>query len=196
MTRACARAWRGALGMGLVVALAVPKLAAAHIGCCVQCVNPHGETIPSAGWLEACSQGTLHSDKAVNAGENPDGFFLVGTRLAGGSACTAGTADVVLKNCTEVVFNQSTSQFECATVDGTFTNPDTGTTTFSNGTTIKYTQAPGAGSPTASEMGSNNGSGNPNGGAVEFRLKASGDLLVCSADGAGCELCLVPPPPK
>jgi hypothetical protein len=157
-------------------------------------VNPHGQTIPPAGSALACDVGRQPSTNAFNAGFNPDGFFQVGT-TNGEGGCTTGTADVELFNCTRVVFDETTGQFECASVDGEFTNPNDGVI-FPNGTLLKYTQAPGVDTLTVEPMGSNNGSGNPNGGAVEFRLKASGDLLVCSADGAGCALCLVPPPPK
>jgi hypothetical protein len=185
----CRWSWRGLWFAWLSVAalLVVARPAAAHPGCCLQCVNPHGETIPPAGSADPCTLGRLPTSSASNAGFNPDGFFQVGTRDDNG-VCTRGTADVELFSCTGLTFD-----------DGEFTCGDLqqiGDSTFENGTLIKYTEANGIQTPTVKPMGSNNGSGNPNGGAVEFHIKASGDLVVCSEDGAGCELCPVPPPPK
>lgn len=165
--------------------LVAARPAAAHPGCCVQCVNPHGQVIPPAGSAEACTLGRLPTTNASNAGFNPDGFFAVGTRNAAG-VCLAGNLDVTLFSCTGITFEDG--EFVCGATQ------QIGTSTFANGTLIKFTEANGVGTPTVTPMGSNNDSGNVNGGAVEFHIKASGDLLVCSADG--CELCLVPPPPK
>jgi hypothetical protein len=167
--------------------LFVATPAAAHPGCCVQCVNPHGDVIPPAGSADPCDLGRLPTTNASNAGFNPDGFFQVGTRDDAGT-CTAGDLDVTLFSCTNVTFDQGLGQFVCGDTQ------QIGTSTFPNGTLIKYTEANGAQTPTVKPMGSNNGSGNPNGGAVAFHIKAAGDLLVCS--DVGCELCFVPPPPK
>lgn len=185
--------WLAAFSAAAVLVVARP--AAAHPACCVQCVNPHGGTIPSAGSAPICDIGKFPSDKAFNAGFNPDGFFQVGTTAGEGAACTTGTADVDLFTCDVV-----------ADVDGNLMcNPNTitpipppnGATTFANGTLIKYTEANGVETPTVSPMGSNNGSSSSaQAGAVAFHIKAFGDLLVCSAEGSGCVLCLVPPPPK
>jgi hypothetical protein len=167
--------------------LAVARPAAAHPGCCVQCVNPHGQVIPPAGSADICSLGRLPTANASNAGFNPDGFFQIGTRGADGVCGHGDISTVTLFSCTGITFDEETGQFVCGA-----TQPIDGT--FASGTVIKFTEANGVGTPTVKPMGSNNGSGNPNGGAVAFHIKASGDLLVCSS--AGCELCLVPPPPK
>jgi hypothetical protein len=143
----------------------------------------------------------MPSDNAFNAGFNPDGFFQVGTNDGLGGACiTSGTAPVELFNCTEVVFNAGTGQFECtpAGFDGQFCIPGNGCI-FDNGTLIKYTEANGAQSPSVKPMAGNNSPSDNNGGsAVMWELKASGDLLVCPfpATEGDCALCLVPPPPK
>jgi hypothetical protein len=175
-------------GLSAAALLVVARPAAAHPGCCVQCVNPHGEVIPPDGSAAPCDLGRLPTTNAANAGFNPDGFFQVGTRSTEGAACLSGTSDVELFSCDVVI------------VDGIPTCVDSSIIpiddTFANGTLIKYTEANGVTTPTVTPMGSNNGSGNVNGGAVAFHIKASGDLLVCSVDGGGCELCLVPPPPK
>jgi hypothetical protein len=156
--------------------IALPFAAAAHPPCCVQCVNPHGKTIPSAGSLPICSTGTLHGN-AAKAGENPDGFFLVGTTSGEeGAACGTGTSDVVLKDLGTGL---------------TFSGPGPGHDFF-NGTTIKYTQAPGTTSPDVKKIGSENGQAS----AVDFHLTGSGDLEVCSVETNQCTTCLVPPPPK
>jgi hypothetical protein len=148
-------------------------------------VNPHGDVIPPAGSADPCDIGRLPTTSASNAGFNPDGFFLVGTRDANGT-CGAGDLNVELFSCDVSFFDEGTGKFGCLSTQ------DIGP--FDNGTLIKYTEAEGAKTPTVKPMGSNNGSSNPNGGAVAFKIKASGDLEVCSAEG--CELCLVPPPPK
>ncbi|WP_248353497.1 hypothetical protein [Anaeromyxobacter oryzae] len=155
----------------------VPTLALAHPPCCVQCVNPHGETIPSAGSLPVCSVGLLPSANAFRAGENPDGFFLVGTTTGQeGAACGSGTSDVVL-------IDLGTGL--------TFAGPGPGGD-FLNGTTLKYTQAPGTKVPDVDKIGSTNGKA----GAVDFHLKGAGDLEVCSVETETCVTCHVPPPPK
>lgn len=60
---------------------------------------------------------------------------------------------------------------------------------FTSGTNIKYVQAPGA-TPTQS----------PGSGAVDWRIKGTGDALLIAIDGSGNVSdpvsCLVPPPPK
>jgi hypothetical protein len=158
-----------------VCAAALPFAAAAHPPCCVQCVNPHGGTIPSAGSLPICSTGVLHTTRAGRAGHNPDGFFLVGTTNGeSGAACGTGSSDVILKD-------QATGQI--------FFGPGPGGD-FGNGTTIKYTQAPGNTSEEVKPIGGPNS-------AVDFHLIGSGDLVVCSVeDPTDCTTCLVPPPPK
>jgi hypothetical protein len=157
--------------------MTVPRLARAHPPCCVQCVNPHGHTIPSAGSLPTCTIGSIPTTNAFKAGENPDGFFLVGTTNGEeGAACGSGTSDVVL-------IDLGTGL--------TFAGPGPGSDFF-NGTTIKYTQAPGTKFPDVDKIGSTNGQA----GAVEFHLKGAGDLEVCSVEDKTCITCLVPPPPK
>jgi hypothetical protein len=141
-------------------------------------VNPHGQTIPSAGSLPTCPIGTIPTTNASNAGENPDGFFFVGTENQNG-VCGLGTADVKL-------IDLGTG----LTFPGPINPPTPGE--FANGTTIKYTQAPGTKSLDVDKIGSKNGQA----GAVDFHLTGAGDLEVCSADGSGCVTCLVPPPPK
>jgi hypothetical protein len=66
---------------------------------------------------------------------------------------------------------------------------------YASGTTIKYTQAPGA-TPSEKTIGSPNGQA----GAVTVHLKGTGDAFVFATDASGNESatvsCLVPPPPK
>src|SRR6266508_121073 len=108
-----ARRW-GWLGPSLAALsaaalLGVARPAVAHPGCCLQCVNPHGDTIPPAGSADPCTLGRLPTTNAGNAGFNPDGFFQVGTRENG--VCTAGNLDVELFSCTEITFEEG--QFVC-----------------------------------------------------------------------------------
>ncbi len=185
-----ARTALGWLPVALAAAtlLVIARPAAAHPGCCLQCVNPHGQTIPSAGSAAPCPEGRLPTENASNAGFNPDGFFQLATRGEDGVCGHGDITTVQLFSCTGITFNEQTGQFECGA-----TQPINGS--FATGTNIKYTEANGAGTPTVTPMGSNNSSkNNPNGNAVEFHIKASGDLQVCSS--AGCEICFVPPPPK
>ena len=60
---------------------------------------------------------------------------------------------------------------------------------FASGTTVKYTQAPGA-TPSIS----------PGSGDVDWKIKSKGDMGVYAVDGSGNQSatvsCLVPPPPK
>ncbi len=185
----------GLASLAFATAVAWPSPAAAHVGCCLQCVNPHGKTIPPAGSAIPCDVGTMPSDEAGNAGVNPDGFFQIGTTDGTpGAACLSGTSDVKL--------------FSCASVNASGQCTDTNPTPicengdpsciFEKGTLIKFTEANGAKTPTVEDMGSNNGGGfGGQGGAVEFRIKASGDLMVCSADNpTACTVCPVPPPAK
>lgn len=173
---ASARCWPRSVAFLAIAALtAVPTLALAHPPCCVQCVNPHGKTIPSAGSLPICSVGVLPSANASKAGENPDGFFLVGTTNGlVGAACGSGDSNVAL-------FDLGTGSM--------FAGPAPGKDFF-NGTTLKYTQAPGTKVPDVDKIGSDNGQA----GAVDFHLKGAGDLEVCAS--GTCITCLVPPPPK
>jgi hypothetical protein len=63
---------------------------------------------------------------------------------------------------------------------------------YPGGTTIKYTQAPGA-TPGAKSIGSDTGQA----GAVEVHITGTGDFEIVPAVGDGpTQTCLVPPPPK
>jgi len=61
---------------------------------------------------------------------------------------------------------------------------------FPSGSTIKYTQAPGA-TPSATTIGSSNGQA----GAVIVHITGPDELVVVSIDGS-TTTCFVPPPPK
>ena len=61
---------------------------------------------------------------------------------------------------------------------------------FPSGSTVKYTQAPGA-TPDAKSIGSTNGQA----GAVVVHITGTGDMGVRTAD-SGTITCLVPPPPR
>jgi hypothetical protein len=66
---------------------------------------------------------------------------------------------------------------------------------FASGTTIKYTQAPGA-TPSIKAIGSTNGQA----GAIAWHIIGNGDMQVYAVDDSGNQsatvACLVPPPPK
>jgi hypothetical protein len=175
------------LAGSVAAALAWSAPVAAHVPCCRQCVNPHGETIPHAGTADPCFESTI----ANAGGVNPDGFFLVGTTGDNG-VCGAGDLPVTLFSCTSVI--DENGKLTCAP------GASTEITALGPSTDIKYTEANGVTDPKVRSMGSNNGSKNPNGGAVTLHIIASGDLEVCPADAnpqdPNCVLCLVPPPPK
>ena len=61
---------------------------------------------------------------------------------------------------------------------------------YPSGSTVKYTQAPGA-TPNEKDIGSENGQA----GAVITHITGTGDMGVRTAD-SGVISCLVPPPPK
>lgn len=181
----------GLATLALAAAVAWPSPAAAHVACCVQCWNPHGGTIPPAGSAIACDPELMPSDNADKAGFNPDGFFLVGTALEPGGTCGGpGTSDAVLFSCDLVYAN---GQLTCPTANRTEIG------TFESPTYIKYTEANGAKTPTVDDMAGNNagGFGGGQAEAVQFRIKASGDLVVCNSENLNdCAICPVPAPPK
>lgn len=170
MSRFSVNRWTSAAFAVAVAAavLAMPRPASAHVPFCTQCVNPHGKNIPPAGSDQTCIPG---AKTAPNAGQNPDGFFQVGTIFAGGTP-----NDVELFD-------------GCPGNGGGGTGQSFGV--FPTPTNIKYTEANGA-TPSISKIGSTNGQA----GAVQFKLKGQGDLFVCEAGTSNCVCCQVPPPPK
>jgi len=118
----------------------------------------------------ACSEGTNpHGAKAPAArNQNPDGFYLL-------------TAEDNL--------DPDPMIWVVDTGSGTVFGP------YPSGTTIKYTQAPGA-TPSEQSIGSANGQA----GAVTVHLIGTGDAQVYATDASGNESapawCLVPPPPR
>jgi hypothetical protein len=145
------------------VLLALP--AAAHPPFCVESVNPHGQNTPPAGST------TLPGDNC-HSGQNPDGFWLVGTLFPGTEIC-----DASVSSCVDVcLFDTDGNSFGC----------------FDSSTHIKYTEANGA-EPSVKKIGSDNGQA----GAVAWHIKGTGDLVVCSEEDPNfCTTCYVPPPPK
>jgi hypothetical protein len=79
--------------------------------------------------------------------------------------------------------------------DGRIVVVDLGTGTefgpYANGTTIKYTQAPGA-TPHEQSIGSDMGQA----GAVATHIFGQGDMGVHAVGSDPIKVCLVPPPPK
>jgi hypothetical protein len=118
----------------------------------------------------ACDEGTNPHGKNVPkaTNQNPDGFYLL------------SAVDNVDPNPQIWVMDGGS-----ATIFGPY----------ASGTTIKYTQAPGA-TPSEKTIGSPNGQA----GAVTVHLKGTGDAFVFATDASGNESatvsCLVPPPPK
>ena len=92
--------------LAAVVSLAFASTADAHRATCTETTNPHGQNTPPAGYTT--SPGTN-----PNSGQNPDGFYLLGTD-------TGRDRIWVLDNGSGKVFGP-----------------------FAPGTKIKYTQAPG-----------------------------------------------------
>ena len=123
-------------------------------------------TVPTA----ACAEGTNpHGAKVPPAGnQNPDGFYLL-------------TAEDNLDPDPSIWVVDSGS--------GTVFGP------YPSGTTIKYTEAPGA-TPSEKSIGSANGRA----GAVTVHLIGTGDAVVYATDASGNVSepvwCLVPPPPR
>jgi hypothetical protein len=145
------------------VGLSAPGLAAAHVPFCTETVNPHGANVPPAGF-------TTPPGTNPKSGQNPDGFYLVGTNT--------GFSVELFDGCPGTGDGGSGFDF------GTFLNE----------TNIKYTEANGT-TPAVKSIGSIQGAA----GAVEAHLLGNGDLLVCSADNtdpSACVCCHVSPPPR
>jgi len=192
MTSLSARRWPrpAVLFVSAVAAvlLVMPRPAAAHPPCCIEWVNPPGQTIPPAGFTT--SPGTN-----PHSGVNDDGFFLVGTTDGSvGAACKSGDSNVTLFDCLTVVFDENTGSFLCTNFGTQFCIPGDGCD-FSNGTILKYTEANGA-TPGVVPMAANNGKGDGKATVVEFHINGTGDLAVCSDETGTCIVCPVPPPPR
>lgn len=151
-------------------ALAAPSIAAAHEApLCPESWNPHGETIPPAGW--STPPGTTDEGTPVN----PDGFFELLTTDGHDLTLTDGCPGV-----------------------GSEEDGGTGLPfgTFPSGTNIKYTEANGTDEPRVEPMAGNRGGGGGEATAVDYHLWGSGDLWICDAlDSDACVCCRVPPPP-
>jgi len=123
-------------------------------------------TAPAPSCVEGTNPHGKNVPKATN--QNPDGFYLL------------GAIDNLDPNPQIWVMDEGS---------GTIFGP------YAAGTTIKYTQAPGA-TPSEKKIGSSNGQA----GAVTVHLKGTGDAFVFATDASGNEsatvACLVPPPPK
>ena len=123
-------------------------------------------TAPTA----ACDEGTNPHGKNVPkaTNQNPDGFYL----LTGADNLDADPEIWVVDSGSGTVFGP-----------------------YASGTTIKYTQAPGA-TPSEKSIGSSKGQA----GAVMVHITGTGDALVYATDSSGNvsapASCLVPPPPK
>ncbi len=124
--------------------------------------------------LAACAASTNPHGQAVppagqkSPGQNEDGFYVL------------TSADVL---------DPSADIFVVDSGSGTVFGP------FASGTTIMYTEAPGA-TPSSKTIGSTNGQA----GAVAWHITGTGDMQVYAVDDSGNQsatvVCLVPPPPK
>jgi hypothetical protein len=120
--------------------------------------------------IATCEEGTNPHGKTVPraSNQNPDGFYLLG-------ATDNVDADPLIW-----VMDEGS---------GTVFGP------YPVGTTIKYTQAPGA-TPSEKSIGSGNGQA----GAVTVHIIGTGDALVYATDSSdnvsATAACLVPPPPR
>ena len=120
--------------------------------------------------VAACDEGTNPAGKNVPkaTNQNPDGFYLL-------------TATDNLDPNPQIWVMDGGS--------GTIFGP------YESGTTIKYTQAPGA-TPSQKTIGSSNGQA----GAVTVHITGTGDAFVFATDASdnvgATVACLVPPPPK
>jgi hypothetical protein len=123
-------------------------------------------TAPTA----ACDEGTNPHGKTVPraTNQNPDGFYLLSA---------------------EDNVDPDPDIWVLDARSGTIFGP------YPSGTTIKYTQAPGA-TPSEKSIGSGNGQA----GAVTVHITGTGDAFVFATDDSGnvgaLAACLVPPPPK
>lgn len=122
-------------------------------------------TPPEASCVESVNPHGAKKPQAPGTGQNEDGFYLLEAE------------DLLDPNPTVFVKDAGS---------GTIFGP------FASGTTIKYTQAPGA-TPSQKPMGGPNS-------AVEWHIQGTGDMETYAVDGSGNESahvsCLVPPPPK
>jgi hypothetical protein len=164
--------------------LLLPAPAAAHQ--CPEWVNPHGETIPPAGFTTA--PGTN-----PNSGVNPDGFF----RLVGAANLFDGCFE---SNSALPGFGGAGTGFRFDANPATPCNQETGVgcEPFASGTTFKFTEANGK-DPAQSPMAGSK-TGNPSSNAVEWHFWGQGDLLICDVgvtpSAAACTCCRVSPPPR
>ncbi len=155
--------WRNVL-LSMVIGSALLALpAAAHPPACVETINPHGANIPPAG-------STTAPGLNCHSGQNPDGFYKVGTLNPGPNFC-----DPSVQSCIGVcLFDTDGNDFGC----------------FDSFTDVKYTEA---NKVDVKKIGSENGQA----GAVEVHITGTGDLVVCAEDDLNaCVTCFVPAPPK
>ena len=162
----------GVLGTDTIQACFVDVFGETH---CARALKHWVDTTPP---VVACIESTNPHGKHIppagttppglKGGQNPDGFYRL---LA------------------HDVLDPDPQVFLLDTGSGTVFGP------FVSGTTIKYTQAPGA-KPRMKKMGSAHGQA----GAVAFHIKGTGDAAVYGVDASGNQSdpasCLVPPPPK
>ena len=135
-----------------------------YAGGCVEYVNPHGKVIPPAGLTPPGTN--------PKGGENPDGFYQVGSLLG--------------ETVKSVFLSDGCGDGFSGTAYGTF----------DGGTVVKYTEANGK-DPGFEPMAGNKGQGGGESEAVDFHIWGNGDLLVCSDnERSNCVCCHVPPPPK
>ena len=184
---------RTALFVGVMAAvLAAPGPAAGWELFCNEIWNPHGQTIPPAGW-------TTSPGVNPNSGQNPDGFFQVGAcDLPGGvdeescdtgiCQCVNGARDegaVLLFDGCDAQSGFSGHQYEGPGIAASFPY----------GTVVKYTEANGK--EPGQELMAGSKVGNESSDAVDWHLWGQGDMLVCDAAApSNCICCYVPPPPK
>ena len=185
--------------------LGVARPAAAHEAFCSELWNPHGQTTPPAGF-------TTKPGTNPNSGQNPDGFYQVGSCSIPGDVVCNDADNPIFKEpcfCSDGAVEESVILSDgCGGGDGGTgfiydSDPSTpcdqatgdGCDPFPFGTVVKFTEANGKDPAQLLMAGSK--SGNPSSDGVAWHLWGQGDLLVTSSiDALAKACCRVPPPPR
>jgi hypothetical protein len=146
---------------------------------CEEAVNPHGKTVPPAGWS------TLPGPKG---GQNDEGFY----RLFAEDPCPDPTVPLPLDNIYVGYLDEDGDFVQVAPTSDPL-QPG-----YNYGDIVKITEAKGKTAGTVKKIGTSSPKGKAK--AVIHHIILPSDPVLMATDAAGnviyCDDCLVPPPPK